>query len=201
MTEKRDYDTHVHRSITILRPPEELFREWRAVETLVGFMEGAQQVDALDDKRSAWEVEMPGMGLQSWTAEITDERESEFISWRTVGPTRFEHEGTVSFKPAANGQGTEVTLEIRSRVPGGPAAATAAKALGQSPEDYVIKTLRNFKQLMETGEVATNAGPSGRRRMTTGVLPKVAAGMGAGMLLTTLYLRSRVARRSKGGKS
>jgi hypothetical protein len=91
--------------------------------------------------------------------------------------------------------GTEVRLELKSHIPGGVAATTAGKLTGRSPQDFVARTLYNFKQLMETGEVATSQGPVGHRRLMTGVTPKVAAaGMSVALFLTTLYLRGRYAR-------
>jgi uncharacterized membrane protein len=192
MAHQREYDVHVKRSITILKEPEELYRAWLQPENLVRFVVGAKAVDVLDDRRSKWTVEIPGLGLESWISEITEGQEFQLISWRTVDETRVAHEGTVCFTPAPNELGTEVSLEIKSRVPGGTAASAAARLLGRSPEDYVVRTLHNFKQLMETGEVATNQGPLGHRRITTGVAPKVAAaGMSAALVLTTLYLRGR----------
>lgn len=192
MAHRREYDVHVQRSITVLREPEELYRAWLQPENLVRFVLGARTVDVLDDRRSKWTVAIPGVGLESWTSEITANQEFQLISWRTIDQTRIAHEGTVRFTPTPHELGTEVRLEIKSHIPGGTAGSAAARLLGRSPEDYVIRTLHNFKQLMETGEVATNQGPIGQRRITTGVAPKVAAaGMSAALFLTTLYLRGR----------
>jgi uncharacterized membrane protein len=199
MAHQHDYDVHVRRSITIDKEPEQLYRAWLRPENLVRFVVGAKTVDMLDRKRSQWTVEIPGLGLETWTAEITDERENQLLSWRTVDDTRIAHEGTVRFRPAFNDLGTEVTLEIKSRLPGGAPAHTAAKLAGRAPADYVARILYNFKELMETGEVATNQGPMGHRRLTTGVAPKAAAaGMSAALFLTTLYLRGRHARGKRG---
>ncbi len=198
MAHQHDYDVHVQRSITIDKEPEQLYRAWLRPENLVRFVVGAKTVDMLDQKRSQWTVEIPGLGLETWTAEITDDRENQLISWRTVDNTRIAHEGTVRFTPAFNELGTEVTLEIKSRLPGGAPAHTAAKLAGRSPADYVARILHNFKELVETGEVATNQGPTGHRRLTIGVAPKAAAaGMSAALFLTTLYLRGRRARGKK----
>ncbi len=198
MTQQHDYDVHVQRTITIDKEPEQLYRAWLRPENLVRFVAGAKTVDMLDNTRSQWTVEIPGLGLETWTAEITEDRENQLISWRTIDNTRIGHEGTVRFTPAFNDLGTEVTLEIKSHIPGGAAAHTAAKLAGRAPADYIARTLHNFKELMETGEVATNQGSMGRRRLTTGIAPKAAAaGMGAALFLTTLFLRGRYARGKK----
>ena len=198
MAHQHDYDVHVRRNITVDKEPEQLYRAWLRPENLVRFVPGAKTVDLLDPQRSRWTVEIPGLGLETWTAQITDDRENQLISWRTIDNTRIAHEGTVRFTPAFNELGTEVTLELQSRLPGGAPAHTAAKLAGRAPEDYVARILHNFKALMETEEVATNQGPVGHRRLTTGVAPKAAAaGMGAALFLTTLFLRGRYARGKK----
>ncbi len=136
-------------------------------------------------------MQVPGLGKMSWVSDIFEERENEYFAWRTVGETVFDHEGRVTFKPAPNNLGTEVTLKIDSRLSGGRITNTLAWLLRRSPEDYVVHTLRNFKQLMETGEVATNKGPSGRARIMTGIGPKAAVGMAAAVFFTLLYVRSK----------
>lgn len=127
-------------------------------------------------------------------SEIIEDRKDRAVAWHTVGDTDFNHEAKVTFVPAPGDHGTEVTLEMKSHMCGGSIANSLAKLLGRSPEDYVSRTLRNFKELMETGEVATNEGPAGEARVLTGVGPKVAmAGMALAAFFTFLYMRRREA--------
>lgn len=190
----QNYNVGVKRSITIGKPVSEVYRAWRSPETWRRFAAGTQSVEMLDDRRSRWSVAVPGMGLKSWVSEITGDRENQEISWQTVGETDFNHQAKVLFAQAPGDHGTEVTLEVRSHVCGGRLANTFAKLLGRSPEDYVSRTLHNFKELMETGEVATNVGPAGHARVTTGVVPKVAmAGAALAVFATLLYVRRREA--------
>jgi uncharacterized membrane protein len=153
-------------------------------------MAGAESVRELDGRRSHWSVNVPGFGRESWEAQITDDRENEAIGWQTIGETRFDHRGLVTFRRAPHDLGTEVTLDIRTRLPGGTVANAVSRLSGQSPEDYVSHTLHNFKQLMETGEIASNRGPSGRMRIFTGTGPKIAmAGSALAVLAGLLYFR------------
>jgi uncharacterized membrane protein len=183
---------HIRRSITIAKSPEQLYTTWRNEERLAQFMAGAESVKVIDNRSSHWKVRIPGMGTQGWKSEITDDRENQNISWRTVGETKFEHRGGVRFIPLANNSGTEVLLELELNLPGGSMAHTAGRLFGLSPEDYVSQTLRNFKQLMETGEIASNKGPHARMRLLTGIGPKVAM-VGAALMTaaTFIYLRGR----------
>ncbi len=190
MNDPRKYDVQVRRTITIARTPHDLYRVWRSPRRLAGFMAGAESVRELDGRRSRWTVNVPGFGRESWEAEITDDRQNEAIGWQTIGETKFDHQGLVSFRPAPHDLGTEVTLDIRTRLPGGVVANAMSKLSGQSPEDYVSHTLHNFKQLMETGEIASNRGPAGRMRVFTGVGPKIAmAGSVLAVLAGLVYFR------------
>ncbi len=196
MAQQRDFDADVQRSITIQKSPEELYQAWQQPENLVRFVVGAKSVTPLEGKRSKWVLDVPGLGPETWTMEVTEDRENELLSWRTTDNPRIDQEGTVRFLPAPRDWGTEIRLQVKSHFPGGVASQAAARVLGRSPEDYLVRTLRNFKQLVETGEVATSQGPIGQRRMTTGLAPKVAAaGASVGLFLTTLYLRARRTRK------
>jgi len=185
------YDVEVKRSITVGRKAEDLYPNWRSPKGLANFMAGCETAYEIDDRRSRWRVKMPGMGLETWESEITEDEPNELIGWRTLGETRFPHEGTVTFAPAPKDLGTVVTLKISTRMPGGMVANAVSRVLGQSPEDYVFTTLRNFKQYMETGEVATNAGPMGRARVFTGLGPKMALAGGAVLAFTGALIYSR----------
>ncbi len=190
MNDREAYDVHVRRTITIARTPQDLYRVWHSPRRLAGFMAGAESVRELDGRRSHWSVNVPGFGRESWEAQITDDRENEAIGWQTIGETRFDHRGLVTFRRAPHDLGTEVTLDIRTRLPGGTVANAVSRLSGQSPEDYVSHTLHNFKQLMETGEIASNRGPSGRMRIFTGTGPKIAmAGSALAVLAGLLYFR------------
>lgn len=175
MASHRDYEVHVKRSITIGRKPEELYREWHQPKKLGCFVPGVKSVRTEDDLRSFWKADIPGIGVETWESEITEDRENEAIEWQTTGRTGFKHRGKVTFMPR-NGQKTEVTLELDARIPGGIVGNTVRKLTGHSPEDYVSGTLHNFKQLMETGGMASSRGPVGRARILNGVGPKVAVG-------------------------
>jgi len=74
--------------------------------------------------------------------------------------------GSVHFKPAAGGQGTEVKIQLQYNPPAGNLGAWVAKLLGQDPRRQIDEELRRFKQLMETGEILTTEGqPAGARQL------------------------------------
>jgi uncharacterized membrane protein len=72
----------------------------------------------------------------------------------------------VEFIEAPPGRGTMVRLIMRYDPPGGIIGQGIARVLQREPNVQARRDLRRFKQLMETGEVTTNASSSGRKSET-----------------------------------
>jgi uncharacterized membrane protein len=144
---------HVKEQITIGRPPEELYRFWRDFQNLPRFMEHLEAVRVIDDRRSHWTARAPGGSSVEWTAEITEDRPDERISWRSAGHADVPNSGTVRFVAAPGSRGTEVHVELRYDPPGGKLGALVAKLFGEEPGQQVHGDLRRLKQVIETGEV------------------------------------------------
>jgi uncharacterized membrane protein len=70
----------------------------------------------------------------------------------------------VEFVPASGNRGTIVRVELEYDPPGGALGAAVAKLFGEEPGGQIAEDLRRLKQRLETGEIATARGPSGRRR-------------------------------------
>jgi len=88
------------------------------------------------------------------------------LAWRTLNGAQLPNAGSVIFEPAAQGRGTIVRLSIHYSPVGGRLTAALAKLLRQDPQTQVEEDLRRFKQLLETGEIATTNGqPTGRRSL------------------------------------
>ena len=71
---------HVEQSITVGRPPEEIYRFWRDFENLPRFMEHLESVKVLDDRRSHWRARAPAGSSVEWDAEIVEDRPNQRIS-------------------------------------------------------------------------------------------------------------------------
>ena len=148
---------HVERSIIINRSPEELYRFWRDFSHLPECLQHLQRVDVRDDRHSHWVTKAPGGTTVEWDAEIINEVENELIAWQSVGDTHVPNAGSVRFMPAEQGA-TEVRVTLNYDPPGGKIGEIIAKVFGESPDQQVRDDLRRFKQLMETGELATIEG-------------------------------------------
>lgn len=147
----------VQRAVTINRPRDELFAYWRDFTKLPSFMENVVSVEVLDDRRSHWVVKAPGGATVEWDAVITDERPGEMIAWASAENADVPNSGRIEFREATGGRGTVVSATIVYDPPGGVVGKLIAKMFQREPAIQARRDLRRFKQLMETGEIATAA--------------------------------------------
>lgn len=145
-------EIRVRKSITVNRSPEEVYRFWHDFTNLPRFMRHLESVEVLGDGRSRWRAKAPAGASVSWEAVTTEDRPGEVIAWRSVGGD-VENAGRVRFQPAPGGRGTVIHAELSYRPPGGRLTAALAKLFREEPGQQVQDDLRNFKQVMETGEV------------------------------------------------
>ncbi|MDW5377522.1 SRPBCC family protein [Halomonas sp. HP20-15] len=152
------------RSVTIDKPREEIYRFWRDFTNLAQFMKHIERVDVIDARRSHWVASpAPGKHLE-WDAEITDERENEYIAWQTEENSDIHQAGWVSFRDAPRGRGTVIQAVFAYEPPAGYAGHAVAKLLGRDPGTQTGDDLRRLKQLLEIGEITTNAARPGAQR-------------------------------------
>jgi uncharacterized membrane protein len=155
--------TKVEKSVTINRPAEELYKFWRNFENLPRFMNHLESVRVTGGDRSHWVAKAPAGTSVEWDAEIYNEKEGELIAWRTLEGSQVASAGSVRFESAPGGRGTIVRVTLKYDPPGGKLGSLVARLFGENPEQQIDEDLGRFKQLMETGEVATTKGqPSGR---------------------------------------
>ena len=150
-------DTLVGKTVTINRPRQELFDYWRDFSKLPTFMDNVERVDVLDETRSHWVVKAPAGHSVEWDAIITEEEPGEFIAWSSVEGADVPNSGRIDFKDASGGRGTEVTVTILYDPPMGVIGKIVAAMFQREPAIQARRDLRRFKQLMETGEIATAA--------------------------------------------
>ena len=165
---RAEHGIYAKRSVTINLPREQLYRIWRNFENLPRFMNHLQRVDvdeATGGTRSQWVSRAPLGREVQWEAEMTEERENEFIAWRSLPGSTVKSMGNVLFEDAPGGRGTVVTVEMEYNPPAGSLGAAFAKLFGEEPGQQLRDDLRHFKQMMETGEVPSVEGqPSGRNK-------------------------------------
>jgi uncharacterized membrane protein len=145
----------LERGVTIVKPPQELYRFWRKLGNLPRFMKHLESVRTIDDKRSHWLAKAPGGTRIEWEAEIYNEKENELIAWRSLQNADVNNAGSVHFTALPDGRGTEVKVVINYEPPAGRLGAAVAKLLGEDPAQELEEDLVRFKQLMEGSGVPT----------------------------------------------
>jgi uncharacterized membrane protein len=140
-------------AITINRPRNEVYDFWHNFENFPGFMAHLESVQVIDERRSHWKAKAPGGATVEWDAETGEDRPNELIAWRSLPDSEVPNSGTVRFRDAPRGRGTEVIVELRYRPPGGRLGALIAKLFGEEPSQQVKGDLRRLKQVMEIGEI------------------------------------------------
>lgn len=149
-------DTLVARAVTINRPRADLYAYFRDFRNLPTFMDNVERIDVMDDKRSHWVVKAPAGRTVEWDATITDEEEGSYLAWTSEDGADVPNSGRVDFRDAG-ARGTVVTATLLYDPPGGVVGKVIAKLFQREPAIQARRDLRRFKQLMETGEIATAA--------------------------------------------
>lgn len=151
---------HVEEAITIDKSQEELYRFWRDFTNLPKFMDHLKSVIVTGDMTSTWTVKGPAGRTIQWNAMIINEKENELIAWRSLADADIPNAGSVRFKPAPAGRGTEVHVTIQYYPPGGVLGEAFAKLYGEEPSMQVADDLKRLKRYLETGEIVTTSGQS-----------------------------------------
>ncbi|HUE89191.1 MAG TPA: SRPBCC family protein [Vicinamibacterales bacterium] len=142
---------HVHESITIDRPPAELFRFWRDFSNLPRFMAHLDGVQMLSPTRSLWTAKAPvGMRVK-WEADVINEIEGELIGWQSTENADVATAGSVRFVPAPGG--TEIIVHLQYEPPAGKLGSFVASLFGEEPSQQIRADLQRLKAILETGEV------------------------------------------------
>lgn len=151
-------------TFTINKPRSEVYRYWRTLENLPNFMQHLESVKELDDRRSKWSARIPGadkvagnLATVSWEAEIIEDKKDELIAWSSLPASTIDNAGEVHFRDARDNRGTEIEACISYRLPAGDLGSMAAKLFNPAIERMIQTDLRNFKMLMETGQISNFA--------------------------------------------
>ena len=157
----------VGRTVMINKPKDEIYRAWRDFTRFPTFMENVESVEDLGGGRSKWTIKAPLGSSVELVTRVTEDSPGQAIAWKSEPESDIETEGRVEFFDVAPGRGTGVRLTLRYDPPGGLPGRAIAKVLQREPNVQARRDLRRFKMLIETGEIATNAGPSGRDEPVT----------------------------------
>lgn len=150
----------VEKSVIIDRPAAQLYSYWRDLTNLPSFMGHLKSVTNKNEAGtvSHWVANAPLDLSIEWDAEIIAEESNSLIAWNSLANADIDNCGFVRFQPATDNRGTQVKVVLEYQPPGGAITSALAKLFGESPQQQIGDELNRFKQLMETGEIATTAG-------------------------------------------
>ena len=149
MSDEMHGGIEVTKSLAIKQPAAELYDFWYNFDNLPHFMKHLEAVWQVGDHRWHWVAKAPaGMSVE-WDADVVDEREGEYIAWRSLEGSEVPNEGSVTFTELPDGHGTQVTVNLMYYPLGGQMGAWIAKQFGEEPSIQIEDDLRNFKLIME----------------------------------------------------
>jgi uncharacterized membrane protein len=151
-----DANELIGRTVTINRPRSDIYAFWRDLENLPRFMEHVVSISTLDERRTHWVVNAPGGKTVEWDSVIVEDIPNQLIRWKSAEGSDIAHGGHIEFRDAQGERGTEVTVTILYDPPAGTVGKLVAKLFQEEPKIQSRRDLRRFKQLMETGEIATS---------------------------------------------
>jgi uncharacterized membrane protein len=162
--------------VTIQRSASDLYAVWRNFKDLPRFIDDLQSVTMADPHRTHWSVKGPGGRIYEWDARIINDEPNRRIVWRTDDRTSVPNAGSVTFHELPFHRGTEVKAVVEYLPPAGSTGDSIAKLLGADPATLLRRAMFRFRQLMESGEVATAhgqpAGANSRRSDRPGESPR-----------------------------
>ncbi len=135
-------------SVTINKPPRELYEFYRKLERLPMFMDWLESVTEVGPTRSHWVAKLP-IGTVEWDAVITEDTPGEAIAWEAID-SNVTTEGRVTFAQTPGRNMTEVRVEMKLGFSGMHPSTLLAKYFAKP---QIKGDLRRLKQVIETGEV------------------------------------------------
>lgn len=153
----------LRRTITISASPQEIYERWRDFENLPRIIRYLDSVQEREDGTSHWTAQL-GTSTAEWDAKLVIDEPGSHLAWQTINDSGWTHSGDVMLRVAPGGRGTEMTVHVRVAPRRGRMMLRAAPFLRGITRIELGAELRRFKQLIETGEIATNAMRPGDER-------------------------------------
>jgi uncharacterized membrane protein len=157
----------IRRSITVLRPREDVYLVFRDIEELGRLM---PHVSAPRRERTRWRADVGPVAID-WTPVITAEEPGRRLAWKATSGHGLAHEGQLVLEDSPGGRGTELRVVLSYALSGGARTLAPFAALLKPVARVRLGiALREIRQLLETGEIATGerrrpAPPAARRAL------------------------------------
>jgi len=154
VAEDTELDAEARASVTIGRPAEELRALWLKPDTQSRIWAHFAEVTPRDERTADWIAHGPTGGTYRWRTEVGESNANE-LRWSSLEGADVANVGTLAFRPAPGGRGTELHLDVRFDPPRGIVARAVSKLFRIVPREIVRKALYQFRALAMTGEIPT----------------------------------------------
>jgi uncharacterized membrane protein len=131
---------------------------WHNVDNFPKFMWDIESVEAISESLTRWVAKSISGKYIQWDSRLIHDVANQVIAWESLPDSPIYHAGSINFREAPFGRGTEVHFTMDYRMHGGKLGRAAAYLFHAAPEQRIADDLRRFKALMEVGEIATIAG-------------------------------------------
>lgn len=146
----------ITRSITILRPSDEVSAFIARPENIGPLLRWVDSVEQLTPDTALWKLRAPaGRRLQCALVQI-DTQDRHVLHWKTPGDARWAHDITVLLSPAPAGRGTQVKAVVVCKPAMSKLGYGLARAISLFSDKALLNALQAVKQQLETGEVSNN---------------------------------------------
>lgn len=142
--------------MTIRVPREAVFRFFLQPQKLGSLIPWVEHVEALDERGSRWTAHATLPKPLSWALQQNVIQHNQAIQWDTTYQGPWKHRIEATFCDAPQGGGTEVKVVLACEPYPGSAAYALGSAIARFSDRALFDLLRQVKQQLETGEVATN---------------------------------------------
>ena len=162
---RRAKPTTISSVITVGKPKDELYRKWRDPEVMSEVFGGILQISGAGEGRIRVRARLPGGHAASWMSKVVQQQDGSSLRWRTDADAAVPYDMYLEFRDARPAEwGTEVTLGV-SPLSHGSVAEGILEISKSMDEAVLMKVLRRFKALIESGEIPTlSHNPAGRPR-------------------------------------
>jgi uncharacterized membrane protein len=143
-------------SVTIDRPPAEVYSFLRELSQLPQIMDHLVAVREVDAVWSHWVAQTP-RGPIAWDVKIIEDLPGTLLEWRSVKGSVLALRGRASFHALREGEATELRIELAL----GAAINRRGRALARLfSAAQLAGDLRRLKQLLETRDDSAATGPA-----------------------------------------
>ena len=134
-------------SVTVNKPPAEVYAFYRRLSQLPLFMNYLALVREADATYSHWVAKLPGGDTIAWDTKITEDRPGKRIAWRSVEGSLITTHGEVTFASVPGRNATEVRVEMQLDFTESKPSKSLARLFTTA---QIEGDLARLKQLLET---------------------------------------------------